>query len=293
MDGECLLALSRQYEPAIDPRRRVHLSGGTDSAPPFSPAAAPKPDRHHHAARAEDGRLFYDSQWYGRGQAICINKKDEHPSRWVPQRSVAARGRSSDGAALFYSPRESPPPVGTWVTIAASGVGSTRSVARSLAGGGREKKSGKNNKNKLFIVPVKQGLRLFQRRHHQRQQRRAVVQTAGRLQVQTPPLSAAEGQIHHQALVELHARPAAEGAAAPHSARRLCKYVDLYRRGWHTVASSPDRRSKTSGTAGARKEGTPPPPPSPFPAWRRGRRGGGGAGATRHGGRKSVSGRWG
>uniref|UniRef100_A0A3B4WQJ7 BRMS1 like transcriptional repressor b n=1 Tax=Seriola lalandi dorsalis TaxID=1841481 RepID=A0A3B4WQJ7_SERLL len=39
-----------------------------------------KPDRHHHVARSEDGRLFYDSQWYCRGQAICINRKDEYPT---------------------------------------------------------------------------------------------------------------------------------------------------------------------------------------------------------------------
>uniref|UniRef100_A0A3Q4HL17 BRMS1 like transcriptional repressor b n=1 Tax=Neolamprologus brichardi TaxID=32507 RepID=A0A3Q4HL17_NEOBR len=39
------------------------------------------PDRHHHVARSEDGRLFYDNQWYSRGQAICINRKDEYPTR--------------------------------------------------------------------------------------------------------------------------------------------------------------------------------------------------------------------
>ncbi|KAJ3606286.1 hypothetical protein NHX12_025807, partial [Muraenolepis orangiensis] len=40
-----------------------------------------KPERPHHVARWEDGRLFYDSQWYCRGQSICINRKDEHPAR--------------------------------------------------------------------------------------------------------------------------------------------------------------------------------------------------------------------
>uniref|UniRef100_A0A3Q2NWV3 BRMS1 like transcriptional repressor b n=1 Tax=Fundulus heteroclitus TaxID=8078 RepID=A0A3Q2NWV3_FUNHE len=39
-----------------------------------------KPDRHHHVARPEEGRLFYDNQWYCRGQAICINRKDEFPT---------------------------------------------------------------------------------------------------------------------------------------------------------------------------------------------------------------------
>uniref|UniRef100_A0A3B4B754 Uncharacterized protein n=1 Tax=Periophthalmus magnuspinnatus TaxID=409849 RepID=A0A3B4B754_9GOBI len=37
-------------------------------------------DRHHHVARSEDGRLFYDNQWYCRGQAICINRKDDYPT---------------------------------------------------------------------------------------------------------------------------------------------------------------------------------------------------------------------
>uniref|UniRef100_A0A8C6VQE8 BRMS1 like transcriptional repressor b n=1 Tax=Nothobranchius furzeri TaxID=105023 RepID=A0A8C6VQE8_NOTFU len=42
--------------------------------------AAVKPDRHHHVARSEDGRLFYDNQWYCRGQTICINRKEECPT---------------------------------------------------------------------------------------------------------------------------------------------------------------------------------------------------------------------
>ncbi|XP_028295351.1 breast cancer metastasis-suppressor 1-like protein-A [Gouania willdenowi] len=43
-------------------------------------APAVKLDRHHHMARAEDGRLFYDNLWFCRGQAICINRKDEFPT---------------------------------------------------------------------------------------------------------------------------------------------------------------------------------------------------------------------
>ncbi|XP_020352345.1 breast cancer metastasis-suppressor 1-like protein-A isoform X1 [Oncorhynchus nerka] len=39
-----------------------------------------KADRHHHVVRSEEGRLFYDSQWYCRGQAICINRKDQYPT---------------------------------------------------------------------------------------------------------------------------------------------------------------------------------------------------------------------
>lgn len=44
--------------------------------------ASSKSDKHQHSARSEDGRLFYDGEWYGRGQAICIDKKDEYPTRW-------------------------------------------------------------------------------------------------------------------------------------------------------------------------------------------------------------------
>ncbi|XP_016390841.1 breast cancer metastasis-suppressor 1-like protein-A [Sinocyclocheilus rhinocerous] len=38
-----------------------------------------KSDRHQHNARSEDVRLFYDGECYSRGQAICIDKKDEYP----------------------------------------------------------------------------------------------------------------------------------------------------------------------------------------------------------------------
>ncbi|XP_026855709.2 breast cancer metastasis-suppressor 1-like protein-A isoform X1 [Electrophorus electricus] len=39
-----------------------------------------KSDKHQHTARSEDGRLFYDGEWYSRGQTICIDKKDEYPT---------------------------------------------------------------------------------------------------------------------------------------------------------------------------------------------------------------------
>lgn len=40
------------------------------------------PANTKHNAHSEDGRLFYDGEWYSRGQAICIDKKDEYPTRW-------------------------------------------------------------------------------------------------------------------------------------------------------------------------------------------------------------------
>uniref|UniRef100_A0A8C5QUX1 Breast cancer metastasis-suppressor 1-like protein n=1 Tax=Leptobrachium leishanense TaxID=445787 RepID=A0A8C5QUX1_9ANUR len=39
-----------------------------------------KLEKHQHSAKSEEGRLHYDGEWYGRGQAICIDKKDEYPT---------------------------------------------------------------------------------------------------------------------------------------------------------------------------------------------------------------------
>ncbi|XP_078263298.1 breast cancer metastasis-suppressor 1-like protein-A [Rhinoraja longicauda] len=41
--------------------------------------ASTKTEKQLHSARSEDGRLFYDGEWYSRGQTICIDKKDEYP----------------------------------------------------------------------------------------------------------------------------------------------------------------------------------------------------------------------
>ena len=45
------------------------------------PAPTNKNEKLQHSARSEEGRLFYDGEWYGRGQNICIDKKDEYPTR--------------------------------------------------------------------------------------------------------------------------------------------------------------------------------------------------------------------
>lgn len=99
----------------IDSQEGLNLRGGTHvqerlilSSVFFPPAPAVKPDRHHHVARSEDGRLFYDNQWFCRGQAVSINKKDEYPTRWVSESGAAARGRKRLRFASFhfvYSPR--------------------------------------------------------------------------------------------------------------------------------------------------------------------------------------------
>ncbi|KAM6201985.1 breast cancer metastasis-suppressor 1-like protein [Rhynchocyon petersi] len=39
-----------------------------------------KLEKHVHSARSEEGRLYYDGEWYIRGQTICIDKKDECPT---------------------------------------------------------------------------------------------------------------------------------------------------------------------------------------------------------------------
>ncbi|XP_036737230.1 breast cancer metastasis-suppressor 1-like protein isoform X1 [Manis pentadactyla] len=47
------------------------------------PLAPAKLEKHLHSARSEEGRLYYDGEWYIRGQTICIDKKDECPTSAV------------------------------------------------------------------------------------------------------------------------------------------------------------------------------------------------------------------
>ncbi|XP_010586896.1 breast cancer metastasis-suppressor 1-like protein isoform X1 [Loxodonta africana] len=47
------------------------------------PLAPVKLEKHLHSARSEEGRLYYDGDWYIRGQTICIDKKDECPTSAV------------------------------------------------------------------------------------------------------------------------------------------------------------------------------------------------------------------
>ncbi|XP_008831126.1 breast cancer metastasis-suppressor 1-like protein isoform X1 [Nannospalax galili] len=47
------------------------------------PLAPVKLEKHLHSARSEEGRLYYDGEWYIRGQTICIDKKDECPTSAV------------------------------------------------------------------------------------------------------------------------------------------------------------------------------------------------------------------
>ncbi|XP_044520705.1 breast cancer metastasis-suppressor 1-like protein isoform X1 [Gracilinanus agilis] len=44
------------------------------------PLAPVKLEKHLHSAKSEEGRLYYDGEWYIRGQTICIDKKDECPT---------------------------------------------------------------------------------------------------------------------------------------------------------------------------------------------------------------------
>ncbi|XP_056401015.1 breast cancer metastasis-suppressor 1-like protein [Hyla sarda] len=45
-----------------------------------TPSVTVKMEKHQFSARSEDGRLHYNGEWYGRGQTICIDKKDEYPT---------------------------------------------------------------------------------------------------------------------------------------------------------------------------------------------------------------------
>ncbi|KAM9798349.1 breast cancer metastasis-suppressor 1-like protein-A [Neosynchiropus ocellatus] len=60
--------------------RKAMASLGPHRAKVDASGGGVKTDRHHHVARSEDGRLFYDNQWYCRGQAISINRKDDYPT---------------------------------------------------------------------------------------------------------------------------------------------------------------------------------------------------------------------
>ena len=57
-----------------------YAPGGEIVVPLVKPEKQHHPQQHH-TARSEDGRLYYDGEWYGRGQSICIDKKDEYPTR--------------------------------------------------------------------------------------------------------------------------------------------------------------------------------------------------------------------
>ncbi|XP_032086815.1 breast cancer metastasis-suppressor 1-like protein [Thamnophis elegans] len=39
-----------------------------------------KMEKHLHSTRSEEGKLYYNGEWYGRGQTICIDRKDECPT---------------------------------------------------------------------------------------------------------------------------------------------------------------------------------------------------------------------
>ncbi|XP_012867821.1 PREDICTED: breast cancer metastasis-suppressor 1-like protein isoform X1 [Dipodomys ordii] len=49
----------------------------------LTPLVPVKLEKHLHSARSEEGRLYYDGEWYIRGQTICIDKKDECPTSAV------------------------------------------------------------------------------------------------------------------------------------------------------------------------------------------------------------------
>uniref|UniRef100_UPI00398E3C46 breast cancer metastasis-suppressor 1 homolog n=1 Tax=Pristiophorus japonicus TaxID=55135 RepID=UPI00398E3C46 len=50
------------------------------SAQLLSDTVLPKQEKHLYVARCEDGRLFYEGDWYIKGQSIVLEIKDEAPS---------------------------------------------------------------------------------------------------------------------------------------------------------------------------------------------------------------------
>ncbi|XP_051900894.1 breast cancer metastasis-suppressor 1 homolog isoform X2 [Pristis pectinata] len=50
------------------------------SAQLLSDSVLPKQEKHLYMAKCEDGRLFYEGDWYTKGQSIVLEMKDETPS---------------------------------------------------------------------------------------------------------------------------------------------------------------------------------------------------------------------
>lgn len=49
--------------------------------PTLPPTVLPKQEKHVYAAKCEDGRLFYEGDWYSKGQSIILEMKDETPAQ--------------------------------------------------------------------------------------------------------------------------------------------------------------------------------------------------------------------
>ncbi|KAH0620530.1 hypothetical protein JD844_021094 [Phrynosoma platyrhinos] len=76
----CLESVKNKYECEIQASRQ-HCEAMATLGPHRVKTEPPvKLEKHLHNARSEEGRLYYNGEWYGRGQTICIDRKDECPT---------------------------------------------------------------------------------------------------------------------------------------------------------------------------------------------------------------------
>lgn len=43
-----------------------------------------KVEKHPYNARFDDGKLFYEGDWYNKGHHIIIDNREDSPVQWVP-----------------------------------------------------------------------------------------------------------------------------------------------------------------------------------------------------------------
>ncbi|GCC34450.1 hypothetical protein chiPu_0012924 [Chiloscyllium punctatum] len=58
----------------------AHGKKAKTSSQVLNDTAVPKQEKHLYLAKCEDGRLFYEGDWYSKGQSIILEIKDEAPS---------------------------------------------------------------------------------------------------------------------------------------------------------------------------------------------------------------------
>ncbi|KPP65766.1 breast cancer metastasis-suppressor 1-like protein-A-like [Scleropages formosus] len=71
---------NKKKDPFSPDKKKKPVAMATLGPHRVKPDVSAKTDKHQHSARSEDGRLFYDGEWYSRGQPICIDRKDEYPT---------------------------------------------------------------------------------------------------------------------------------------------------------------------------------------------------------------------
>jgi len=42
-----------------------------------------KAEKHRYSARFDDGKLFYEGDWYSKGHTIIIDNREDTPVRWA------------------------------------------------------------------------------------------------------------------------------------------------------------------------------------------------------------------